>query len=246
MTWRFPVPFGPVAVLCLALAAPLPAWAKDLGVRGQTWAVAEPDLLAQIEARLAEMERSGALARLEREARSRARSRMEAPGRVAGMAPARERRTWLFDPAITVERDIVTRDGTIIAAAGTRIDPLAHSTLTGALLFIDGARAVEVSWALRHARRLEAGHNGGRQRSTKIILTGGRPLELARVHGRPFFFDQGGRLSARFSLGATPSLITRDGNRLRITEIALDAVDGNGGDISDGGGGAELQKEPAP
>ena len=246
MTRRFPIPFGPVAVLCLALAAPLSAWAKDLGVRGQTWAVAEPDLLAHIEARLAAMERSGALARLESEARSRARTRMEAPERVAGMAPARERRTWLFDPAVTVERDIAAADGTVLVAAGTRIDPFAHSTLTGALLFIDGARAVEVSWALHHARRLEAGHGGGRQRPAKIILTGGRPLELARVHGRPFFFDQGGRLSARFGLRATPSLITREGNTLRITEIPLDEVDVIGGDVSDGSGDAELQKELPP
>ena len=43
--------------------------------------------------------------------------------RIEGIAQAREGRTRLFDPAITVERDIVTADGTLIAAAGTRINP---------------------------------------------------------------------------------------------------------------------------
>ena len=57
----------------LALALAAPASAKDLGVRGATWPVAEPDLLAQIEARLVEMERSGELARLEQDARANAR-----------------------------------------------------------------------------------------------------------------------------------------------------------------------------
>ena len=38
---------------------PVPASAKDLGVRGATWPVAEPDLLAQIESRLLEMETLG-------------------------------------------------------------------------------------------------------------------------------------------------------------------------------------------
>ena len=53
-----------VMVMALAAAAPMPAGAKDLGVRGATWPVAEPDLLAQIEARLSELDRSGELARL--------------------------------------------------------------------------------------------------------------------------------------------------------------------------------------
>ena len=202
-----------LAALCLALAVPVftgLACAKNLGVRGQIWAIAEPDLLTQIEARLVTLKDSGELNRLGEEARSRARSLIEAPERIEGIAPARERSTRLFDPAITVERDIVTADGTLIATAGTRINPFAHYPLTRDLLFVDGTRAVEVDWALAH------------ERPAKIILLAGRPLELARTHGRPFFFDQGGTLTARFDLQATPSLIGREGRHLRITEIPLD------------------------
>ncbi len=201
------------AALCLALAVQMfagPTLAKNLGVRGQIWAIAEPDLLTQIEARLVTLKDSGELNRLGEEARSRARSLIEAPERIEGIAPARERSTRLFDPAITVERDIVTADGTLIATAGTRINPFAHYPLTRDLLFVDGTRAVEVDWALAH------------ERPAKIILLAGRPLELARTHGRPFFFDQGGTLTARFDLQATPSLIGREGTHLRITEIPLD------------------------
>ena len=201
------------APLCLALAAALfsvPALAKDLGVRGQTWPVAEPDLLSRIEGRLSDLKRSGELARLEQEAAERARDRIEAPPRVAGIFPARERRTWLFDPAITVERDIVAADGTVIAAAGTRIEPLAHHPLTRDLLFIDGTRPAEVAWALGYAR------------PAKIVLLAGRPFDLARTHVRPFFFDQNGALSAHLGLAATPSLVTPEGLKLRITEIALE------------------------
>ena len=204
-----------VAPLCLALAAALlagSALARDLGVRGQTWPVAEPDLLSRIEAQLSDLERSGELARLEQEAAERARDRIEAPPRFAGMFPATERRTRLFDPAITVERDIVAADGTVIAAAGTRIEPLAHHPLTRDLLFIDGTRPSEVAWAI------------GYTRPAKIVLVAGRPFDLARTHGRPFFFDQNGRLSARLGLSATPSLVTPEGLQLRITEIALEDV----------------------
>ena len=188
---------------------PSAALAKDLGVRGATWPVAEPDLLAQIEARLLEMERSGALARMEEEARERARRTLEEPPPVPRIAPATEERSRLFDPAITVARDIRTADGVLIAAAGTRVNPLERTDLARDLLFVDGRRAAEVAWALAH------------DRPAKIVLLAGRPLHLRREHGRPFFFDQGGRLAARFGIAATPALVAQAGTRLRITEFPV-------------------------
>jgi len=187
------------------------AHAKDLGVHGATWPVVEPDLLAEIEARLIEMESSGDLARLEDEARARARAKLEEPKPVSGIAPAREERSRLFDPAITVARDIRTADGTLIAAAGTRVNPLERMTLARDLLFVDGRREAEIAWALAHGR------------PSKIVLLAGRPLELMRRYRRPFFFDQGGRLAARLGLRLTPSLVAQDGNRLRITEFPVES-----------------------
>ena len=210
-----------VAVSVAASASPLSA--KDLGVRGESWPVAEPDLLVEIEARLEELQRSGELARLEAEARERARRRLEEPEPVAGIAPARVARSRTFDPSIEVARDIRAHDGRLIAAAGTRIDPFAHAALTRDLLFVDGRRDAEIAWALAHGR------------PSKIVLLAGRPLDLARRHGRPFFFDQGGRLAARFGIAATPSLVRRDGAHLRITEIPLDHDIGRGPATADEG-----------
>ena len=209
------------AILLAALLAALPAagipsaaMAKDLGVRGATWPVAEPDLLKQIEARLVAMRRSGELARFEAEARARARAGLEEPEPVPGIAPARERRVRPFDPAIVVERDIRLPDGTLLAAAGDRVNLLARHPLTRGLLFVDGRREAEIAWAL--AREDESG------RPAKIVLLAGRPLDLMRRHRRPFFFDQGGRLAARFGLRFTPSLVEQAGTRLRITEIPVE------------------------
>ena len=182
-------------------------------MRGATWPVAEPDLLEEIEARLAAMQRSGEMARIEREARSRARARLEEPEPVPGIAPAREARSRMFDPAIVVERDIRLPDGTPIAAAGARVNPLARHALTRDLLFVDGRREAEIAWAL------------AQERPAKIVLLAGRPLKLMRQYGRPFFFDQGGRLAARFGLSFTPSLVEQAGSQLRITEIPVEDRD---------------------
>ena len=217
----------PAALLFAATLAALPAVgipsvasAKDLGVRGATWAIAEPDLLAAIEARLLEMQRSGALARFEAEGRERARRKLEEPEPVPGIAPATRERSRLWDPAITVARDIRTADGVLIAAAGTRVNPLERMTLARDLLFVDGRRAAEIAWAL--SREDESG------RPAKIVLLAGRPLDLMRRHRRPFFFDQGGRLAARFGLRFTPSLVEQAGSRLRITEVPVENRDDPG------------------
>ncbi len=229
--FRSSVGLAIVLTISTVLSVP-PASAADLGVRGATWPVAEPDLLEQIEERLSGMQRSGELARIEREARTRARSRIEEPEPVPGIAPAREARSRMFDPAITVERDIRLPDGTLIAAAGTRIDPLARHPLTRDLLFVDGRREAEIAWAL--AREIATGRPG------KIVLLAGRPLDLARAHGRAFFFDQDGRLAARFGIAATPALVEQAGSQLRISEFPVEDRDDPG---SVSGAGPKRQRE---
>ena len=224
MRRAFPTMMRPAALLLAATLAALPAAgipsaasARDLGVRGATWPVAEPDLLAQIELRLLELERSGELARLEEEALASARRKLEEPDPVPGIAPATRELSRLWDPAITVARDIRTPDGILIAAAGTRVNPLERMTLARDLLFVDGRRAAEIAWALAHED--ESG------RPAKIVLLAGRPLDLMRRHRRPFFFDQGGRLAARFGLRFTPSLVEQTGRQLRITEVPVEDRD---------------------
>ncbi len=212
MKGAFPIILA--AALLLAVALPGAVSAKDLGVRGATWPVAEPDLLAQIETRLLEMERSGELARLERQARANARRKLEEPDPVPGIAPATRERTRWFDPAITVARDIRTPDGALIAGAGSRVNPLERMTLDRDLLFVDGRREAEIAWAL--ARQEETG------RPAKIVLLAGRPLDLMRRYLRPFFFDTGGRLASRFGLRFTPSLVEQAGSKLRIAEIPVE------------------------
>ena len=212
------------AVILAAMLFALPAASKDLGVRGATWPVIEPDLLEEIEARLVEMQRSGELARLETEARERARRKLEEPDPVPGIAPARKLHTRPFDPSIAVARDIRTPDGILIAPAGTRVNPLERMPLTRDLLFVDGRRDAEIAWALAHAR------------PAKIVLLAGRPLDLMRRHRRSFFFDTGGRLAARFGIAATPSLVGQEEARLRITEIPVDDAAGTAapGETPDG------------
>ena len=124
--------------------------------------------------------------------------------------PARERRSRLFDPAITVERDIALPDGTPIAAAGARVNPLASHALTRDLLFVDGRREAEIAWALAH------------DRPAKIVLLAGRPLDLSRAAMADPSSSTRAAGSPRVSvLRFTPALVEQAGSKLRITEIPL-------------------------
>ena len=201
-----------IAALWLAsvLDAAMPVSAKDLGIWGEVWPIEESDLLVQFETALKYLEASGELHRMNEEARARAIERLEAPSPVAGIIPATEPRSWLYDPAIIVQEDVIGPGGSLIAAAGTRIEPLAHRPMTWTLLFIDGTRDVEVQWALAQVA------------PTRIVLLAGRPFDLARQHGRAFYFDQGGTLTERFGLEATPARIRQEDLKLRIAEIPLD------------------------
>ena len=200
-----------VAAIWLAgvLDASMPVSAKDLGVWGEVWPIEEADLLEQVEETLEALQRSGEWARMEEEAKARARARLESPPPVPGIVPAIEPRSWLHDPAIVVQEDVVGPGGALIAPAGTRIEPLAHRPMTQYLLFIDGTRPVEVEWALAQVA------------PTRIVLLSGRPFDLARTHGRAFYFDQGGVLAQRFGLEATPARIRQEGLKLRIEEVPL-------------------------
>ena len=210
--------FAAATICCALLLAAPPGAPKDLGVRGAVWPIEEPDLLREIEKKLQAMEDTGEADRMRRKAVERARERVEAPPRVAGVSPARFLRIRRFDPTVTVEQDIRTAGGTLVAARGTRINPLERRPLTRELLFIDGTRPVEVDWAL------------AREKPSVIVLLAGRPLDLARAHGRAFFFDQGGRLARRLGVVATPSLVAAEGTFLRITEVPLEDEPENAGE----------------
>ena len=207
-------PFSRLLSVVIAFALTLMAeavTAKDLGVRGAVWRIAEPDLLTEIEDKLEAMKASGELARMRGEALARARERVEAPRGVSGVLPARVRRTRLFDPSVMIERDVLALDGTLIAARGTRVNPLETHPLTRDLLFIDGTRPVEVAWALRH------------ERSSVIVLLAGRPA-CADPCARPGVLLRSGRAGSRgvFGLLATPSVVKVEGSALKITEVPLE------------------------
>ena len=87
------------------------ALAKDHGVMGQTWAIAEPDLLATIDTRLKTLQANGGIERMQTALREKTEERVRNPIPVAGIGAVRESRSWTFDPTIVLDQDIQDQKG---------------------------------------------------------------------------------------------------------------------------------------
>lgn len=210
---------GLVALGAAALAGwPITAKvsAADHGQMGETFPIIESDLLATIAARLRTLEASGGIAALQRQMQEQAVASVRRPKPVAGLTPATTPREWLFDPSVVLEDDLVDAKGQLVAARGTRANPLDHVGLAQALVFVDGSDSAEVDWAVRRWSASAA----------KIVFVSGSPFDLMKPYQRRFWFDQGGTLTARFGIRHTPAVVSgvvrgAEGARLKVAEVPL-------------------------
>ena len=200
-------------VLGLMLGAADGARAMDLGVIGPTYEISEPHLLQMIEQRLREKERSGELGRLEAEARERGIATVKNPPPVAGLRATEAVRTFYFDPSFTLDRNVLGPQGELLFAAGTRKNPLEVVSLSRHLLFFDARDPRQVG----RARQLITLYQG----RVKPILVGGSYLDLMQSWHVPVYYDQQGLLTRRLGITQVPALVSQDGLRLRIDELAV-------------------------
>ena len=187
--------------------------AEDLGTVGETYAIAEPHLLSYIEQTLREKEKSGELANLEEQAKSRVVESIRNPKPLDGIRPTQTARTFYFDPSIKVEQNITDDKGNIIVPAGTTKNPLEVVSLSKHLLFFDGRDPQQV----RDARVL-IDHYGGK---VKPILIAGSYLDLMKAWQLSVYFDQQGVLTGKFGITQVPALVSQEGMRLRIDEFKV-------------------------
>ena len=189
------------------------ARAMDLGVIGPTYEISEPHLLQMIEQRLREKERSGELGRLEEKARERGIATVKNPPPVTGLHATDTARTFYFDPSFTLDRNILGPQGELLFAAGTRKNPLEVVSLSRHLLFFDARDPRQVG----RARQLIALYQG----RVKPILVGGSYLDLMQSWHVPVYYDQQGLLTRHLGITQVPALVSQEGLRLRIDELAV-------------------------
>tara|TARA_R110001606_G_scaffold233942_1_gene381548 strand:- start:48575 stop:49234 length:660 start_codon:yes stop_codon:yes gene_type:complete len=208
MTLRLASLSGAIA---LSLVLPLPSTvaAGDFGILGQTWEIAEPDFLLTINSKLKGLEASGELDRLNQQMVKRTKHRVRNPHPVSGISETTKPKTWLHDPSIVVGKDILDHKGRVIAASGTKSNPLENVKFNRRMVFIQGNSKEQIDWAVREF----GGFN------SRIIFVDGSPFDEMKERKQKFYFDQRGFLVKKFGISQVPAIIEGEGSFLRIREV---------------------------
>lgn len=185
--------------------------AESLGQYGNTWNIQEQDAVDMIKGRLTKMEKQGQLKKFWEDYREKQLSNLENPPPVPGITAATGHKVWTFDPTYTYNEDVKDHLGNILVPAGTRLNPLEFTSLSKAIVFIDGRDPKQVQYA---KKRIDENPRD------KIVLVAGSFLKLDREWKRPVYFDQQGILTRHFGIKRVPSILSQKGKTLQVEEFA--------------------------
>ncbi len=198
-----------LGIMCLSTCV----YAKNLGTIGQVYPIKEVDFLDFIQSRALAMLQNGAIAKLQNDMQKSAASYRDRPTPVGGLTPATESKSWLFDPSIVLDHDVISQDGKIIATQGTRVNPLVHVSLSKTLIFYDADDKRDIEWLAKLDKKLKE--------KAKFILVKGSILNEEKRLLKQIYFDQSGLLTTRFNIKHIPALVFQEGTNLRISEVKL-------------------------
>jgi conjugal transfer pilus assembly protein TraW len=209
-----------------------------LGVYGETFPVAEKNLLEVIKAKLQALFESGKLEDHQKAILNKAKEQLNRPYPVKGLSKTRTPRSFPYDPSIVVPYDLkISRDaapraeisqdevsqdqasqgaghqGQIFHRKGTRVNPLDTHRMNCPLLFVDGDDAEQVSWAIQQYKAAASLHK------PKIILVQGAPFNLSKKLNLPVYFDQSGVLVKKLGITQVPARVSQKEKALVIDEV---------------------------
>jgi conjugal transfer pilus assembly protein TraW len=205
----------------------------ELGVYGETFPVAEKNLLEVIKAKIQALFESGKLEDHQKAILNKAKEQLNRPYPVKGLSKTRSPRSFPYDPSIVVpydlkvSQDAVPRDAAsrgktprggdhqdqVFHRKGTRVNPLDTHRMNCPLLFVDGDDAEQVFWAIQQYKTAASLHK------PKIILVQGAPFDLSKKLNLPVYFDQSGVLVKKLGITQVPARISQKEKTLVIDEV---------------------------
>jgi conjugal transfer pilus assembly protein TraW len=203
--------------------------AKDLGVQGATFEIKEEGFIAMIQRRLKGLD----MRLLESKMQEHAKKQVEEPKAISTISRAVEDKEFEYDPTYILSEDIYLPEGKLLYMRGTRVNPLDHMTWDEGLIFIDSRDSEQVRWLkkrddLKKAVKeqdtveiQEVSKPENTKKQMKVVLVGGKPLELEQELNIPIYFDQAGELTSRFGIKHVPAVVEQEGKHLKVKEIRI-------------------------
>lgn len=199
-------------VFLIALIGTAPAMAQYLGVHGSLWEVQEEDAVGYIKRRVEALEKDGTINLMLFENTEKIKHAMLHPKAVPGYSKAVTNQKHYFDPSVILDKPIIDAQGRVLYQAGTRVNPLMYGGLSKRLIFIDAREIEQVDFALNEIKK---------NPRDVIILIAGDWVAISKRLGAQAYFDQAGAMTRRFQLSKAPSIVSQEGLRLKIEEVAI-------------------------
>lgn len=198
-------------VLLAALTVSFNCFSKDLGNLSVTYPIIETDLVALIKSKIAEKEKNGEVALLQKKLKQNVISYVNRPPGVR-LPRAGTYRAVELNPTYTVPYNIVDAEGKVIYLAGTQVNPLDVKPLTKMFCFFDGDDPEQVKWVESHCQD---------NPRNKLILVNGDYRELSEKMSFRIYFDQHSVAVKRFGIQALPAVVRQSGRVLYVEEFPL-------------------------
>ncbi len=187
-------------------------YAKDLGVHGRVYEIAEENMLKVLMKRAQAQVDSGEWDKRVEQWRKKAKQQVARPHGIV-LPRAKKTTSHLFDPSIIVPKDIKDAAGQLIRAKGTRINPLTYVSMSQTLVFIDGDDTKQIDWIKKSTAQQPDKY--------RIILTNGPVIDLSKQLKRKLFFDQRQYYIKKLAIKSLPAIVYQQGMYLRIDEVAM-------------------------
>ncbi|MDE1917451.1 MAG: conjugal transfer protein TraW [Sphingomonadales bacterium] len=193
-----------IALLLLASVVVATSAHAQSSTIGRVWPIAEPDAMAEIEAKVRTLPP-------DMSAKFGPRSTWSAM-KAAPLAQATRTLRRSVVPFYTLDSEIRLPDGTLLYPKGYTFNPLSYVTLPQRLVVVHPR---DLAWALQEAKPADF-----------ILLTGNDgqgpdPLTLSERSGRALFILEQ-RVKERLGLTVAPVIVEQAGQKLELTEVRLD------------------------
>lgn len=190
------------------------SYAKNFGVYGELWPLAETSLLKLIESKAAGLDTDDLASKWQNKARLYA----DHP-KPLSIKRATQSKSHHYTPLASSSRDVTDVSGRIIVAQGMSVNVLRLlPDFNPELVFFNADDKAEILWALKMQKKLSP--------NARFILTGGSLSEAEALFKSPVYFDQKGVICKKFAITQMPAFVKRDGMSLLINEPVI-GEDGN-------------------
>ncbi|WP_375326479.1 conjugal transfer protein TraW [Candidatus Tisiphia endosymbiont of Nemotelus uliginosus] len=191
--------------------------AKDFGKYGSVFAIKEEGFMAMVQRKLQQVD----IEYHYRKMIEIAKERVTNPWPIIGISRAAKVREFYYDPTYILAEDIVLPCGKILHKAGASVNPLDHMDLSRRLIFVDGRDQLQVTWLKNQILNIST-NSEDNNIEDRVILVGGKILDLQEELGTLLYFDQAGELTSKFGIKFMPAIVEQEGKSLKVTEIFIE------------------------